>query len=75
MKKIIVAMAVCCCAGTVPVEARPENMNHTMNCAANDMLGFEGYSVAANYTFAKNIVGQVFLFPKHPRPIHLPQTV
>ena len=34
-------------------------LNHTMNGAANDMLGFEGYSVAANYTFAKNIVGQV----------------
>ena len=30
-----------------------------MNGAANDMLGFEGYSVVANYTFAKNIVGQV----------------
>ncbi len=29
MKKIIVAMAVCCCAGTVPVEARPENHTET----------------------------------------------
>ena len=34
-------------------------LNHTMNGAANDMFGFKGYSVAANYTFAKNIVGQV----------------
>ena len=34
-------------------------LNHTMNGAANDMFGFEGYSVAANYAFAKNIVGQV----------------
>ena len=37
---------------------------HTMNGLANDDLftgdeGFKGYSVAANYTFAKNIVGQV----------------
>ena len=29
MKKIIVAMAVCCCAGTVPVEACPENHTKT----------------------------------------------
>ena len=34
-------------------------LNHTMNGKANDMFGFKGYSVAANYTFAKNIVGQV----------------
>ncbi len=34
-------------------------MNHTMNGKADDMFGFKGYSVAANYTFAKNIVGQV----------------
>ena len=34
-------------------------VHHTMNGVANDMFGFEGYSVAANYTFAKNIVGQV----------------
>ena len=34
-------------------------MNHTMNGKADSMFGFEGYSVAANYTFAKNIVGQV----------------
>ncbi len=37
---------------------------HTMNGLADDALftgdeGFKGYSVAANYTFAKNIVGQV----------------
>ena len=37
---------------------------HTMNGLADDDLftgdeGFKGYSVAANYTFAKNIVGQV----------------
>ena len=35
-----------------------------MNGLADDSLftsaeGFKGYSVAANYTFAKNIVGQV----------------
>ena len=29
MKRIIVAMAVCCCAGTVPVEACPENHTET----------------------------------------------
>ena len=39
-------------------------INHTMNGLADDALftgdeGFKGYSVAANYTFAKNIVGQV----------------
>ena len=34
-------------------------VHHTMNGVANDMFGFEGYSVAANYAFAKNIVGQV----------------
>ena len=34
-------------------------MNHTMNGKADSMLGFKGYSVFANYTFAKNIVGQV----------------
>ena len=34
-------------------------LNHTMNDAADKMFGFKGYSVAANYTFAKNIVGQV----------------
>ena len=34
-------------------------VDHTMNGAADKMLGFKGYSVAANYTFAKNIVGQV----------------
>ena len=33
--------------------------DHTMNGIADSMLGFKGYSVAANYTFAKNIVGQV----------------
>ena len=33
--------------------------DHTMNGKADKMLGFKGYSVAANYTFAKNIVGQV----------------
>ena len=30
-----------------------------MNGYADKMDGFKGYSVAANYTFAKNIVGQV----------------
>ena len=39
-------------------------IDHTMNgLADNDLFntteGFKGYSVAANYTFAKNIVGQV----------------
>lgn len=34
-------------------------LNHTMNGAADKMFGFKGYSVAANYTLAKNIVGQV----------------
>ena len=34
-------------------------MDHTMNGLADDMMGFKGYSVFANYTFAKNIVGQV----------------
>ena len=34
-------------------------MDHTMNGKADDMNGFKGYSVFANYTFAKNIVGQV----------------
>ena len=34
-------------------------VHHTMNGVANDMFGFKGYSVAANYAFAKNIVGQV----------------
>ena len=33
--------------------------DHTMNGIADSMWGFKGYSVAANYTFAKNIVGQV----------------
>ena len=33
--------------------------DHTMNGKADSMLGFKGYSVFANYTFAKNIVGQV----------------
>ena len=34
-------------------------MDHTMNGLADSMMGFKGYSVIANYTFAKNIVGQV----------------
>ncbi len=38
-------------------------MDHTMNGKADKFgsktEGFKGYSVAANYTFAKNIVGQV----------------
>ena len=34
-------------------------IDHTMNGVADDMCGFKGYSVFANYTFAKNIVGQV----------------
>ena len=34
-------------------------IDHTMNGLADNMLGFKGYSVIANYTFAKNIVGQV----------------
>ena len=34
-------------------------MDHTMNGKADKMDGFKGYSVFANYTFAKNIVGQV----------------
>ena len=34
-------------------------MDHTMNGKADYMNGFKGYSVFANYAFAKNIVGQV----------------
>ena len=39
-------------------------IDHTMNGLADDSLmrdneGFKGYSIFANYTFAKNIVGQV----------------
>ena len=34
-------------------------IDHTMNGKADKMNGFKGYSVTANYTFAKNIVGQV----------------
>ena len=34
-------------------------IDQTMNGAADKMFGFKGYSVIANYTFAKNIVGQV----------------
>ncbi|WP_293729860.1 hypothetical protein, partial [uncultured Phascolarctobacterium sp.] len=34
-------------------------IDHTMNGVADKMFGFKGYSVFANYTFAKNIVGQV----------------
>ena len=34
-------------------------MDHTMNGLGDEMMGFKGYSVFANYTFAKNIVGQV----------------
>ena len=34
-------------------------IDHTMNGLADSMFGFKGYSVTANYTFAKNIVGQV----------------
>ena len=33
--------------------------DHTINGLADSMMGFKGYSVMANYTFAKNIVGQV----------------
>ena len=33
--------------------------DHTMNGAADKLDGFKGYSVAANYTLAKNIVAQV----------------
>ena len=34
-------------------------VDHTMNGKADKMDGFKGYNVTANYTFAKNIVGQV----------------
>ena len=34
-------------------------LDHTMNGMADSMMGFKGYSVAANYALAKNIVGQV----------------
>ncbi|MDO4920270.1 MAG: S-layer homology domain-containing protein [Phascolarctobacterium sp.] len=34
-------------------------MDHTMNGAADDLFGFKGYSVFANYALAKNIVAQV----------------
>ena len=34
-------------------------IDHTMNGKADKMDDFKGYSLAANYTFAKNIVGQV----------------
>ena len=34
-------------------------IDHTMNGRADEMDGFKGYGLTANYTFAKNIVGQV----------------
>ncbi|MBQ7884080.1 MAG: S-layer homology domain-containing protein [Phascolarctobacterium sp.] len=34
-------------------------IDHTMNGAADKMLGFKGYGLFANYTLAKNIVAQV----------------
>ena len=34
-------------------------LDHTSNALVDSMMGFKGYSVTANYTFAKNIVGQV----------------
>ncbi len=34
-------------------------LDHTMNGKADNMFGFKGYGLTANYTFAKNIVGQV----------------
>ena len=34
-------------------------IDHTMNGKADKMKGFKGYSLAANYTLAKNIIGQV----------------
>ncbi|WP_455654944.1 S-layer homology domain-containing protein [Phascolarctobacterium sp.] len=34
-------------------------IDHTMNGRADEMFGFKGYGLTANYTFAKNIVGQV----------------
>ena len=40
-------------------QGAPTYADHTMNGKADKMDGFKGYSVAANYTFAKNIVGQV----------------
>ena len=40
-------------------QARGTYLDHTMNGKADDMVGFKGYSVFANYTVAKNIVAQV----------------
>ena len=40
-------------------QGRTTYMDHTMNGLADDLLGFKGYSVTANYTLAKNIVAQV----------------
>ena len=34
-------------------------MDHTMNGAADKMLGFKGWGLFANYALAKNIVAQV----------------
>ena len=34
-------------------------IDHTMNGVADEMLGFKGYGVFANYALAKNIVAQV----------------
>ena len=34
-------------------------LDHTMNGTADQMMGFKGYSLTANYTLAKNIVGQI----------------
>ena len=40
-------------------QARGTYLDHTMNGKADDMAGFKGYSLVANYAVAKNIVAQV----------------
>ena len=37
----------------------PVIISLVISISAEECEGFKGYSVAANYTFAKNIVGQV----------------
>ena len=40
-------------------QGAPTVLAHTFNAAYKPEYGFKGYAVAANYTFAKNIVGSV----------------
>ena len=52
-------------------------IDHTMNAVVGDAatkithgLGFKGYGVFANYTFAKNIVGQVEYYDLENKEVH-----